>query len=134
MSDHEAKTVAIDLLSALKALSHVSRQCVHHAEHLEADLEQWLENGGMAEDFPTVAVQRIDLIQQMQADIARLLVSDAVLAAATREGEHLDLSDFLQSATLGYIRQELRSALPGGLSGQDPTPVKTFTAGSLDLF
>ncbi len=124
------------LLEVLAEVSALLEDCSQIAEHLEHAIGEWLSRGAVAEKFPIVELQSIDLLRQIQHDLAALLSSDELAQEITRNQNRVDIASVISTPKLERVRNRLLQLAHGKIelaspqAEQDPAPV----SGLVDLF
>ncbi len=130
----EEPSARVEIASFLNELSSLLHQCAENSRIVEEAVINWLHAAGEPTSFPVHEFQRIDLVQQLQNDVARILRSDVLLNASSGSLDALQFHDLLNQAIL----QHTKDRLVGKSEDLQPDPPNSGSASGsqshVDLF
>ena len=128
------ESFSASLRDVLSEISDLMEECSQIAQHVEHAIGDWLNDGAESDAFPVVELQNIDLLRQIQHDLAALLSSEAMADEITRTGNQVNIASLLGTTKLERVRARLRKLAGNQFVEAAPNDNDGPDNGVVDLF
>lgn len=124
------------LLDVLGEVSALLGECSQIAGQLEQAIGDWLSESGERTAFPVRELQGIDLLRQIQHDLATLLASEELAQEIVQNRNRVNLASVVGTPKLERVRARLMQLAKGRLDPAEAAGPRHAAAevGGVDLF